>query len=254
MLYERRRAVGRKLICRTSAGLTPRTVNPTDSAKNAIPNDMANLGCRMVPHTGSASPEAHACTRSSHETRGWVVSAGAPRRPLAIPVVDARTLSTNPAGGSTAVRDFSPLRPGSASTNSAPQLEHTLECSRKLSSLAPVSRPSIMSASKASNSLQIIPLLVFSSLGSGITSPAYRYVVVGEQVPLGLDLFWISRYPPEPSKRLQFRGSPYLVSPLESLLPEAPATACPELRARSHQPPGCARARREPRIGPEFAH
>src|SRR5271156_1496884 len=106
------------------------------------------------------------------------------------------------------------------------------------------------SVSSESNSLHCIPLLVWS----GITSPAYRYVVAGAQVPPALDLFAISRYPPEPSKQLRFHGSPYPVSPLESMLPEALAKAFPGPRARSPRPPDCVRGRQEARIGQEFAH
>src|SRR5712671_1274385 len=36
----------------------------TDSAKNAMPNDMANLGCRTVPQMGCIAPEAQPCIRS----------------------------------------------------------------------------------------------------------------------------------------------------------------------------------------------
>ena len=64
-------AAGRKLIWRRSAGFTPATVRPTDSAKNAMPNDMAKRGWRTVAQIGSMYPDTEACTRSSHETRGW---------------------------------------------------------------------------------------------------------------------------------------------------------------------------------------
>src|SRR5260370_29189703 len=104
------------------------------------------------------------------------------------------------------------------------------------------------SVSSESNSLHCIPLLVWS----GITSPAYRYVVIGAQVPPALDLFVISRYPPEPSRLWQFRDSPYPVSPLESLLPEALAKVWPGPRERSLPPPGCAPGRPAAPIGQEF--
>src|SRR5271170_5695613 len=106
------------------------------------------------------------------------------------------------------------------------------------------------SESTRSNSLHFIPLLVWS----GITSPAYRYVVGAWQVPPALYLFVISRYPPEPSKPPQFPCNPYLVSPLESLLPEALAIAWRGPRERSQIPPGCVRAGRGERIGPGSAH
>src|SRR5271170_5638564 len=106
------------------------------------------------------------------------------------------------------------------------------------------------SESTRSNSLHFIPLLVWS----GITSPAYRYVVGAWQVPPALYLFVISRYPPEPSKRRQFPCSPYPVSPLESQLPEALVKAWPGLHEPSRRLPGCARGRQAGQIGPEFAH
>src|SRR5208282_6098633 len=117
------------------------------------------------------------------------------------------------------------------------------------SSSAPPRTPSIASMTRSSNSLHCIPLLVWS----GITSPAYRYVAEGAQVPLALYLFEISQCPPEPSKRLQFRGSPYPVSLLESLLHEALAKVCPRPHEPSRRPPGCVRGRPGERIGPEFA-
>src|SRR5215469_14240792 len=110
--------------------------------------------------------------------------------------------------------------------------------------------PSRASESSVSNSLHCIPFLVWS----GITSPAYRYVVTALQVPLGLDLFWISRYPPEPSKLWLFRDSPYLVSPLESLLPGVREKVCPRPGAPSQRPPAGARGRLAAHFGQEFAH
>src|SRR5882757_8221548 len=110
--------------------------------------------------------------------------------------------------------------------------------------------PSMASMSSESNSLHCIPLLVWS----GITSPAYRYVVRGVQVPPALYLFVISRYPPEPSKLWQFRDSPYLVSPLESLLLEVRGKVWPRPHEPFPTPPGCVRGRRAGRIGQEFAH
>src|SRR5579862_1381148 len=130
-------------------------------------------------------------------------------------------LLTRLAGGSTSVRPFSQLRPASASASSGPHTLQALEWAWKRSSPGPLRTPSRASDNSRSNSLHCIPLLVWS----GITSPAYRYVVAGVQVPLALDLFVISRYPPEPSKHWQFHGSPYLVNPLESLLPEVLAKA-----------------------------
>src|SRR4029077_11027904 len=124
---------------------------------------------------------------------------------------------------------FSQLRPASASANSGPHALHTRAWAWKRSSPVPVRTPSMASVSASSNSLHCIPLLVWS----GITSPAYRYVVGAWQVPPALYLFVISRYPPEPSKLWQFRDSPYLVSPLESLLPVVLAIAWQGPRAPS---------------------
>src|SRR5438270_7016036 len=105
------------------------------------------------------------------------------------------------------------------------------------------------SVSSESNSLHCIPLLVWS----GITSPAYRYVVRGVQVPPALYLFVISRYPPEPSKLWQFRDSPYPVSLLESLLPEVRGKVWPGPHEPSLRPPAGAPGRPGERIGQEFA-
>src|SRR5579872_1497708 len=60
------------------------------------------------------------------------------------------------------------------------------------------------SLSRASNSAHCI------LVGSGITSPAYRYVVTGALVPPVHDLFSISRFPPVLSTRLQCLCNPYL--------------------------------------------
>ena len=104
-------------------GFTPATVKPTDSAKKAMPNDMANLGWRTVAQIGSIWLESEACARFHHEMRGWgarSLSAGAGcQRPLWMP----ECLLTRPAGGSTSVRPFSQLRPASASANSGPHAE-----------------------------------------------------------------------------------------------------------------------------------
>ena len=54
----------------TSAGFTPSTLNATDSEKNAMPNDMANRGCRTVAQMGCIASEAHACAFSTHVMRG----------------------------------------------------------------------------------------------------------------------------------------------------------------------------------------
>src|SRR5580698_8732774 len=243
-------AAGRRLTWRRSLGFTPATVRPTDSAKNAMPNDMAKRGWRTVIQIGSRYPDSEACTRSHHEICGWAAPAVTRRRWVSTPVVDARIFMTRLAGGSTSVRPFSQLRPASASANSGPHVRQTRTWAWKRSSPVPVRTPSMASVSRSSNSLQRIPLLVWS----GITSPAYRYVVGAWQVPPALYLFVISRYPPEPSKRRRFLCNPYPVSPLESLLPEALAKAWPGLRARSRRPPGCVRGRRAVRIGQEFAH
>src|SRR5580704_14496863 len=233
-----------------SAGFTPATVRPTDSAKNAMPNDMAKRGWRTVTQIGSRYPKSEACTRSSHETCGWLTRAFTRRRWVSTPVVDARIAVTRLAGGSTSVRPFSQPRPASASASSGPHAVQLCACAWNRLSSTPLRAPSMASESRRSNSLHRIPLLVWS----GITSPAYRYVVRGALVPLALYLFLISRYPPEPSKRWQSRGSPYPVSPLESQLPEVRATVLPGPHGRFPQPPGCVHGRPGARIGPEFAH
>src|SRR3977135_2759674 len=96
----------------------------TDSEKKAMPNDMANLGCRTVAQMGSTISEAQACVFSHHETCGWVEGAGARGGVDQFPVVDARMFSTKPAAGSTSVSCFSQLRPASASANSGPHAAH----------------------------------------------------------------------------------------------------------------------------------
>src|ERR1700722_18595543 len=247
-------AAGRRLTCRRSVGFTPATVKPTDSEKNAMPNDIANLGCRTVAQIGCIWLDIQASiparTRSSHETFGCDPGAWIRKRWVSTPDVDARIFMTRPAGGSTSVRPFSQLRPASASANSGPHAEHTREWAWKRSSLAPVRTPSSASVSRASNSLHCNPFFVWS----GITSPAYRYVVTGALVPPVHDLFDFSQFPPAPSKRSRFRGNPYPVSPLESQPHAAPAKASPALHARFPQPPGCVRAHPEAHFGPEFAH
>src|SRR5579862_1350936 len=230
-----------------SAGFTPATVSPTDNAKNAMPNDMAKRGWRTVAQIGS---RIEACKRSSHEVRGWRAGAGAQRRWVSTPVVDARILGTRLAGGCTSVRPFSQLRPASASASSGPHARQPRAWAWKRSSPAPLRTPSRASVSNWSNSLHCIPFLV----RSGITSPAYRYVVEGALVPRGHDLFEISQYPPEPSKRRRFPCSPYLVSPLESQLPGAPGKASPRLHEPFQRPRGCGRGRPGEPIGQEFAH
>src|SRR5258707_3483588 len=126
-------AEGRKLIWRRSAGFTPSTFKATDSAKNAMPNDMANRGCRTVPHMGCIAAEAQACVRSHHEAPkedapsrellGCGANTFTRRRWVSTPVVDARILLTRLTGGSTSVRSFSQLRPASTSANSGPHAE-----------------------------------------------------------------------------------------------------------------------------------
>src|SRR5271155_5318775 len=120
-------AAGRKLTERRSAGLTPSTLKATDSEKNAMPNDMANRGCRTVPQTGWIAPEAQACTRSHpdglKEEAPCDTDTFTRRRWVSTPVVDARILLTRPAGGSTSVSSFSQLRPASTSASSGPHVE-----------------------------------------------------------------------------------------------------------------------------------
>src|ERR1700685_3360001 len=215
-----------------------------------MPNDMANLGCRTAAQIGCIWPESQACARSSHETPGCAADAWMRRRWVSTPVVDARILVTRLAGGSTSVRPFSQLRPASASASSGPHAEHNRAWAWKRSGPAPISTPSSASVSRASNSLHCNPFFVWS----GITSPAYRYVVTDAQVPPVRDLFDFSQFPPAPSKRSRFRGSPYPVSPLESQPHATPAKASPTPHARFLPPPGCVLAHPEAHFGPEFAH
>src|SRR5579863_9467865 len=238
------------MVCAACPGFTPATVRATDSAKNAMPNDMAKRGWRTVAQIGSSAPETEACTCSHHEIRGCGERAETRRRWVSTPVVDARIFVTRLAGGSTSVRPFSQLRPASASASSGPHALQLRAWAWNVSSAVPVRTPSMASESTRSNSLHFIPLLVWS----GITSPAYRYVVGAWQVPPALYLFVISRYPPEPSKLWQFRDSPYPVSPLESLLPEVREKAWPGPHEPFPRPPGGVRGRRGERIGLEFAH
>src|ERR1700683_80218 len=139
--------VGRRLIERRSAGFTPSTLKATDSEKNAMPNDMANRGCRTVPQIGWAisetQPEMWACARSHHEGRkDEAPKEEAPceagrfirRRWVSPPVVDARILVTRLTGGSTSVRSFSQLRPAVTSANSGPHTEQIRAWAWKVSS------------------------------------------------------------------------------------------------------------------------
>src|SRR5579862_5370650 len=229
-----------------SAGFTPATVSPTDNAKNAMPNDMAKRGWRTVAQIGS---RIEACKRSSHEVRGWRAGAGAQRRWVSTPVVDARILGTRLAGGCTSVRPFSQLRPASASASSGPHARQPRAWAWKRSSPAPLRTPSRASVSNWSNSLHCIPLLVWS----GITSPAYRYVVEGAQVPRAHDLFDFSQSPPEPSKRWQFLCNQNPVSLVESLPRAAREIVFLKPREWLPRPPGCARASLAAQIGHEFA-
>src|SRR3984893_17372099 len=127
-------AEGRKLIWRRSAGFTPTTLKATDSAKNAMPNDMANRGCRTVLQMGCIAPEAQACARSTHVMRGWDADTFTRRRWVSTPVVDARMLLTRLTGGSTSVRSFSQLRPAFTSANSGPHTEQVRAWAWKVSS------------------------------------------------------------------------------------------------------------------------
>src|SRR5258706_7480764 len=95
-------AEGRKLIWRRSAGFTPSTLKATDSAKNAMPNDMANRGCRTVPQMGCIAPEAQAWARSIQPIRGCGGVTLTPTRLGVTPVVGVQEV-------------FSPLTAGLAS-------------------------------------------------------------------------------------------------------------------------------------------
>ncbi len=212
-----------------------------------MPNDMAKRGWRTVAQIGSST---EACTCSHHEIRGCGARAVTRRRWVSTPVVDARIFVTRLAGGSTSVRPFSQLRPASASAK-----QRTARPAYPGVGLEAVeSGPGQDAVNGVREQRARTRCTAFRYwCWSGITSPAYRYVVGAWQVPPALYLFSISRYPPEPSKRSQFRDNPYPVSPLESLLPEALAIAWPRPRARSLQPPGCGPGRPGERIGPEFA-
>src|SRR5580658_3510929 len=137
-------AEGRKLMERRSAGFTPSTLKATDSEKNAMPNDMANRGCRTVPQTGSIAAETQACTRSHQDTPNleapnlevpsWDAGTFTRRRWVSTPVVDARMLLTRLTGGSTSVRSFSQLRPAVTSASSGPHAEQVRAWAWKVSS------------------------------------------------------------------------------------------------------------------------
>src|SRR5258708_17872075 len=159
-------------------------------------------------------------------------------------------LLTGLAGGPPPVRLSSKSRPASASASSGPHALQLRAWAWKRWRCVPLSTPSSASVRRASNSLHCIPLLVWS----GITSPAYKYVAEGVQVPPALYLFVISRYPPEPSIPARFPCSPCPVSPLESQLPAALATISPGPHARFHAHRRGADAHPEVPIGPRFPH
>src|SRR5229473_509395 len=166
-------ALGRRSTCRTSLTLTPARLSEIDNEKNAIPKDIANRGWRLTESTGAKTGPSQALISSNHEA--WV-SLPANVRLLSYPVVATRMLCTRLAGGSTSASDFSQRRPASASASRGP---HSAHC---------------------------IPFL----LSPGITSPAYKYVVAGVQVPHARGLSLISPCPPEPLVPWQFLCNPCL--------------------------------------------
>ena len=105
----------------------------------------------LVARHPDVAAEAHACTRSSHETRVGAYTF-ARRRWVSTPVVDARILMTRLTGGSTSVRSFSQLRPAVTSANSGPHTEQLRAWAWKPSSRLPASTPSSASLTRLSNS------------------------------------------------------------------------------------------------------
>ena len=98
---------------------------------------------------------------------------------MPIPVVAARMFVTKLTGGSTSPTAFSKRRPSSASAHSGPQSWQIRKWDSKRSDSGPLKIASRASLRRASNSAHCIPFL----LSPGITSPAYRYVAAGAQVP-----------------------------------------------------------------------
>src|SRR6185312_14348937 len=138
-------------------------LNVTDREKNAIPKDMAKRGWRARFTIGERNEERN---RSHHDSLS--------------PDVAIMMLRTSSAGGSTSSRLSSQSCPALASANKGPQTSQVLVCDWNSSSFGPFRLPSRASLSRASNSVHCIPLFV----SLGITSPAYRYVVIALQVPL----------------------------------------------------------------------
>src|SRR4051794_3693629 len=91
-----------------SLSRTPAILNVTDRVKNAMPNDIANLGWRATATTGDITASIHLPMRSPHDARALAL-------PGATPLVLSRMLVTSSAGGSTSPSDLSQFRPASAS-------------------------------------------------------------------------------------------------------------------------------------------
>src|SRR6266496_6452034 len=102
-------ALGRKSRWRRSPIRTPAMLNVTESEKNAIPNDIANLGWRARFTIGDRN---EAWNRSHHDGLS--------------PVVSIRMLRTSSAGGSTYSSFASQASPAWASANIGPQTSQTL--------------------------------------------------------------------------------------------------------------------------------
>src|ERR1700693_5904285 len=115
-------ALGRRSTWRTSLAFTPARLREIDREKNAIPNDMAKRGWRLMARTGANTGRSQAVTLSFHEASDWALTRV---RLLSCPVVATRMLWTRLAGGSASTNDFSQRRPASASDSRGPQDAHS---------------------------------------------------------------------------------------------------------------------------------
>src|SRR4051812_47141360 len=161
-------ALGRRSTLLMSLTLTPVTLSSSEREKKPIAKVPASRGCSSGVNNErrrSAKPGFAAAALLTAKSRSDVA---------------ARMLCNRFAGGSTSASDCNQVKPDFASANSGPQTPHTSEWERKRSACSPVSLPSTASIRRASNSLHGIPDWVLST----ITSPAYKYAVRGEKVPL----------------------------------------------------------------------
>src|SRR5437879_3970008 len=190
-------------------------LNVIESEKKAMPNDIANLGWRATAKTRANIGRSHPAAASFQEMPSFRA------RVLSRPVVAIRMLWTRLAGGSTSSSDFSQRCPSSASASRGPQTAQAWACAWKLSSRLPLNACSTASLNSASNSAHCIPFL----LSPGITSPAYRYVEAGAQVPCARGVFGTSLCLREPSGPWQFPDSPGPAGHARPLPPAVPVIA-----------------------------